>query len=234
MRFPDHPWNWVTDLAGLFLPRRCSGCDSPLMRREEGICLACKQDLPYTRFHDDAENAVERLFWGRVELEAATALLHFEQGTNVRRILHRLKYKGDSEAGTAIGGLMAQALQGSRRFSTVDAILAVPLHPRKQRLRGYNQSQFIVDGFRKEWPLISAQGSVVRGTSTTTQTRRGRLDRWTNVKEAFELRRPELLVDRHLLLVDDVVTTGATLEGCIRATAGVPGLRISVCTAAFA
>lgn len=125
-------------------------------------------------------------------------------------------------------------LMTSARFDTVDLLMAVPLHPRKERQRGYNQSQVLVEGMRQAWPLATADRSLMRIVRTTTQTRKGRLDRWRNVKEAFEVGDPGALAGRHVLLVDDVVTTGATLEGCIAALSAVPDLRISVCTVACA
>lgn len=225
---------WMSDLAGLFVPRRCGGCDTTLMRFESGLCLGCLEELPRTRYHDDTGNPVERLFWGKVELQAASAYLHFSAEGMVQRMLHRIKYGGDLELGLLLGRLMAEDLVKSARFRDVDTFMAVPLHPRKQRMRGYNQSQLLVDGMREVWPLNSTGGDLLRVVRTPSQTRRGRLDRWLNVKEAFQLPDPDALRGRHVLLVDDVVTTGATIEGCVKALSVVPGLRISLYTAACA
>lgn len=225
---------WLADFAALFLPRRCSACDTGLMRFERSICMDCLEDLPRTRFHDDPLNPVERLFHGKVLLGAASAFLHFNRSGKVQHLLHRLKYASDREAGLVLGRLMAEDLMTSVRFRDVDTFLPVPLHPRKERMRGYNQSQVLVDGMREVWPLPSAGKDLLRVVRTPSQTRRGRLDRWRNVKEAFQLPDPEAFRDRHVLLVDDVVTTGATIEGCVKALSGVPGLRISLCTVACA
>lgn len=225
---------WLGDVVELFLPRRCAACDRPLIRKEASICLGCLQDMPFLLMHQEPGNRVERLFWGKVQVEAAAALLQFNRSGKVQRILHRLKYMGDRPVGLELGRQMAVMLRSSERFRTLDTIAAVPLHPSRQRERGYNQSQVIVDGFLEVWPLRTVQQGLMRVNRTSTQTRKGRLDRWTNVKEAFELASPKSLVGAHLLLVDDVVTTGATLEGCIRALQDVPGLRVSVCTAATA
>ena len=167
-------------------------------------------------------------------MEAAAALLQFNRSGKVQRILHRLKYTGDRTVGLELGRMMAQTLQASERFRGLDTILAVPLHPSRLRQRGFNQSQVLVDGFREVWPLRPLQDGLMRVLRTSTQTRKGRWDRWTNVKEAFELASPSALAGAHVLVVDDVVTTGATLEGCIRALTLAPGLRVSVCTAATA
>lgn len=224
----------LRDLFGLILPRCCAACDQPLMRFERSICLGCAEDLPLTRFHDDAHNPVQRLFAGRLQLHAASAYLRFTREGKVQRLLHRLKYKGDQEAGLELGRRMAQEIMSSRRFADVDTALAVPLHPRKMRLRGYNQAQVLVDGMREIWPLKDHGDELLRIVKTSTQTKRGRMERWMNVREAFRLAHPEMLRDAHVLLVDDVVTTGATIEACALALREVPGIRISVFTCACA
>ncbi|HEX2615941.1 MAG TPA: ComF family protein [Flavobacteriales bacterium] len=224
----------VHDVIGLFFPRRCAACDQALMTFEHSICFACVSDLPRTRFHDDARNKVELLFGGKVQLEAASAFLQFTAGGMVQRMLHRLKYKGDREVGIELGRRMAEDVMASPRFSTVDTVMPVPLHPRKERQRGYNQSQVLVDGLREAWPLEQGGDELLRIVRTSTQTKRGRMDRWKNVGEAFDVAHPETLRDAHVLLVDDVVTTGATLEGCIRALTRAPGVRVSVLTCACA
>lgn len=225
---------WGTDFAGLFVPRRCAGCDEVLMAFERSLCVLCLDDLPRTRFHDDPLNSVEQLFRGKVELVAASAFLHFSSTGMVQRMLHGLKYRHDLQTGLMLGRLMAEDLKDSARFDTVDCYLPVPLHPRKEHMRGYNQSQVLVNGMRQCWDLPSLGKDLLRVVRTPSQTRRTRLDRWLNVKEAFHLPDPERLRGRHVLIVDDVVTTGATLEGCIKALQVVPEVRISLYTAACA
>lgn len=226
--------NVLHDLAGLFLPRRCSGCGTVLLRNEGAICGGCLADLPLTRFHDDAHNPVEQVFLGRLRLEAASALLRFTRDGKTQHLLHRLKYQGDREAGLELGRLMARDAMGCHRFASVDTAIAVPLHASKLRQRGYNQAQVLVDGMRELWPLKDPGRELLRIARTRTQTKKGRLERWTNVKSAFHLADPEALRDAHVLLVDDVVTTGATIEACARALSDVPGIRISVFTCACA
>ncbi len=222
------------DLAGLFLPRRCGGCDQGLRHFERCLCTFCEDDLPRTRFHDDPNNQVEELFRGKVQLQAASAFLHFNPTGMVQHMLHRIKYQHDRQLGLELGRWMAEDLRTSKRFDTVDLLLPVPLHPRKEHMRGYNQSQVLVDGMRERWPIEHIGKGLVRVVRTPSQTRRNRLDRWLNVKEAFQLPDPEKLRGRHVLIVDDVVTTGATLEGCVLALGAVPGIRVSVYTAACA
>lgn len=204
------------------------------MRFEQSLCMICMNDLPRTRFHDDPLNSVEQLFRGKVELVAASSFLHFSRTGMVQRMLHRLKYQHDLQLGLFMGRLMAEDLMASERFKEVDSFLPVPLHPRKEHMRGYNQSQILVDGMRQRWPLPSLGKDLVRVVRTPSQTKRSRLDRWLNVKEAFHLPDPERLRGKHVLIVDDVVTTGATLEGCIKALAAVPDIRISLYTTACA
>lgn len=222
------------DLAGLFLPRRCGGCDQGLRHFEGSLCTHCVSDLPRTRFHEDPDNRVEELFKGKVQLVAASAFLHFSPTGMVQHMLHRIKYHHDRPLGLQLGRWMAEDIRDSERFRTVDMLLPVPLHPRKEHMRGYNQSQVLVDGMRQCWPLEHLGKGLMRVVRTPSQTRRNRLDRWLNVKEAFLLPDPERLRDRHVLIIDDVVTTGATLESCVKALSQVPGIRVSLYTAACA
>ncbi len=222
------------ELAGLFLPRRCAGCNTALLRNEVAICLGCEQDLPLTRFHDDAENAVEQLFKGRLRLEAGSALLKFTRDGLVQHMLHRLKYNSDLAVGLELGRRMARGAMSSARFAHVDTVIAVPLHPSKLRQRGFNQAQVLVDGMREVWPLKDPGRELLRVVSTRTQTRKGRLERWANMAQAFQLANTEALQGKHVLLVDDVVTTGATIEACVLALEEVPGLRASVFACACA
>lgn len=222
------------DFAGLFLPRRCGACGQGLRHFEPTLCILCKADLPRTRFHDDPNNRVEELFRGKVRLEAASAFLHFNPSGMVQQMLHRIKYQHDRELGIELGRLMGEDIRTSTRFATVDLLLPVPLHRRKEHMRGYNQSQLLVDGMCEHWPMERMGKGLVRVVRTPSQTRKNRLDRWLNVKEAFHLQDPELLRAKHVLIVDDVVTTGATLEGCVKALETVPEIRISVYTAACA
>lgn len=222
------------DLEGIFLPRRCAGCDQGLMGGERSICSDCVEDLPRLRAYDDPDNKVEQVFKGRVPLQAASAFLQFTKDGTVQHLLHHLKYRGDVEVGLELGRRMAEEAMRSPRFAGVDVLLAVPLHRRKEKQRGFNQAQVLVDGMRQVWPLPKLDTGLLRVVHTSTQTKRSRLARWTNVKAAFQLSDPAALSGAHVLLVDDVVTTGATLEGCAVALAEVPGIRISVLTCACA
>lgn len=225
---------WLHDAWGLLVPRRCAGCDGALLSYEEGLCDACRADLPFTRFNEDPLNPVERLFHGKVPLQAAGALLRFSPHGMVQRMLHRVKYKHDRDVAMMLGRMMGEALAATRRFDGIDAVIAVPLHPRKERQRGYNQSRLLGDGLRRVVALEPMHHALRRMERTASQTRKGRMDRWRNVKEAFEAGDAEALRGRHVLLVDDVVTTGSTAEACAQAILQVPGTRVSFFAAACA
>ncbi len=204
------------------------------MRNEQGICGDCVDDLPRLYGHDDPDNRVEQVFRGRVRLHAASAFLQFNKEGMVQHMLHNLKYRGDVETGRHLGRLMGAEVRQSRRFADVDMLLAVPLHRKKLRQRGYNQAQVLVEGMGEVWPVQQVGTGLLRVEHTSSQTKRGRLARWGNVKAAFRLADPEALRGAHVLLVDDVVTTGATLESCATALSGVPDIRISVLACACA
>ena len=224
----------ATDILGLIMPRMCAGCDQPLYSNEQDLCSICLADLPRARMLDDARNPVAQLFWGRVPLEAAGSFLRFNAGGKVQRMLHRLKYQGDRHVGMHMGRLMGEEASACELYKTVDTVMAVPLHPRKERARGYNQAQVLADGLREVWPLKPAGRELVRVLHTSSQTKRNRVDRWVNVRTAFTIGKADALANAHVLLVDDVVTTGATLESCAKALLEVPGLKVSVLTAAYA
>ena len=198
------------------------------------LCTTCMADLPLARFHDDPQNRVEQLFMGRIPLRAASSFLLFNRSGVAQRMLHRLKYKNDLDVGMELGRMMASDLKGSVRFKDLDILIAVPLHAQKERARGYNQSQVLIDGMIEILDLPTVKGALVRVEATASQTKRGRLARWQNVKEAFRVNDPEKFRDKHVLLVDDVVTTGATVEACAQALSVVPGIRISIYSAACA
>lgn len=222
------------DLIGLILPRCCSGCDNPLDPGERSICRSCAEDLPLARFHADPDNPVARLFHGRARLHAASAYLRFGTGGTVQRLLHALKYRGDKEAGLELGRRMAADCRQHGIFTDVDLLVPVPLHPARQRMRGYNQAAVLAEGMAEIWQVGTATNGLLRTIRTATQTRKDRGQRWTNIAGAFSANAPGNLSGRHLLLVDDVVTTGATLLHCIQALDRTPDVRLSVLTCAYA
>lgn len=224
----------IDDFISLIYPNSCICCDEPLVKQERIICSNCSTHLPRTYYHLVENNPVEQLFWGRVRVEKATAYFIFQKGSRYQKLLHNLKYKGIREIGVEMGKRFAAELQQNSYFDGVDFIVPVPLHPKKERKRGYNQSLAIAEGIdfilKKE---IVANG-LYRRHFSETQTHKGRFERWENVNDLFGVNQPELFVDKHILLVDDVVTTGSTLEACIQAFLKYPRVKISVATLAFA
>jgi ComF family protein len=223
----------ANDLSGLFFPDSCAACGDLLHRNEQVLCFRCLAALPLTGFHRDPENEVARLFWGRIPLEQATSFMFFSKDSRYRRIVHELKYRGRPEAGTLLGRLFGHTLQGTG-FATADLIHPVPLHPARFRFRGYNQSALIARGMSEAMGIPMAGELITRRVDSRTQTRRHRYERWENVRHIFCCEQPEQLKNRHILLVDDVITTGATLEACAACIADVEGIRISIASLAYA
>lgn len=225
---------WLDDLFSLFFPDLCLGCGEPLVKGERYLCSVCQFHLPRTNFQFDIDNAVARVFWGRVKLEAAASFCYFTKGSNIQRLLHKLKYEGDREIGLYLGETYGRELKASILYDEIDLIIPVPLHPRKQRKRGYNQSEAIGQGLSRTLQAALETNVLFRKTNTSTQTRKTRYKRWENVENVFEVRRPDLIRDKNVLLVDDVITTGATLEACAAALLTEQGVRVSVVSIAYA
>ncbi|MGQ8337348.1 ComF family protein [Sunxiuqinia sp. A32] len=218
----------------LFFPRVCVVCGNKLVSQEEFICLNCQLHLPRTNFHNQTDNPMEQLFYGRGRVERATAFFEFQKGSDYQKILHHLKYRGMDKLGEYIGKLFASNLQGSKFVNDLNLILPVPLHPKKERKRGYNQSYHLSLGLSNSLGIPIDNSSLKRIVNTKTQTRKNRYERWRNVEGIFELVNPSELEDKHILLVDDVVTTGATLEACISAIHKKCDAKISLLTLAIA
>lgn len=222
-------------LGHLIYPRTCAVCHEGLTQGEEVICTSCLYDLPRTRTWKHADNPVAKLLWGRVPVEQACAYFYFAKGSRYQRLLHMLKYYGRRDVGVFLGQRFGQELRNSALYADVEAVVPVPLHPRKQHQRGYNQSQAIAEGLaqRTGWRVVA--DVLHRHRFTQTQTKKNREERLENVANAFGVGKAEHLAGRHVLLVDDVITTGATTEHCVQALVDAcHGIRVSVAALAFA
>jgi len=219
--------------AGLFWPNVCACCSTGLICGEKYICSHCMYDLPATNFHKEDENPVAQIFWGRITVEHATASYFFRKGNNIQKLVHHVKYRGQKEMGTMLGREMGKHLCESS-FVDIDLIAPVPLHPQKLSKRGYNQSEWIARGVAEIMGKPIDVQTLERCIFTDTQTRKKRFERWKNVDSRFKLVNPETFAGRHILLIDDVVTTGATLDACIEAVLKAPECKASVATLAFA
>lgn len=226
---------WFHSFWSLLFPRCCVVCGSPLSRGEECLCTCCNINLPRTGFHLQKDNPVECLFWGRIPgLKRASSFLFYRKGSDFRRILHLLKYGGYKELGEVMGRYMAAELSSGGFFDGVDMIIPVPLHRKKQKLRGYNQSEWIARGIASVTGIPLCAECMIREKNTETQTRKSTFERWENVEGIFRLCDTVHFEGKHVLLVDDVLTTGATTVACASAFARVSGIRISVLTLAVA
>ncbi|MDR1729509.1 MAG: ComF family protein [Prevotellaceae bacterium] len=215
------------DFTGLFYPNLCIGCGKILRRNEKQLCLNCLMQLPLTNYHLIDENTIEKRFYGKAEVQCATTFLYFEKEIVTQKLLHAIKYRGQKELGEQMGTLFGLQLKNSR-FDKIDAIIPVPLHPNKFKVRGYNQSEWIAKGMALTMmkPLIS--NVLKRIVENPTQTKKGVFERWENTAGIFESENTELIENKHLLLVDDVLTTGATLEACIIPLQKIKGVKISI------
>jgi ComF family protein len=218
----------------LLFPRLCEGCALPLMGSEAVLCLSCLQELPRTGYHLVPDNEAALRFAGRVPYRSVTALSVFTPGGLLQHLLHGLKYKGKKETGLFLGRQLGFELRQAQEWASVEGIIPVPLHPRKESLRGYNQSAMIARGVGEVWGKPVWADNLQRTRHTESQTTKSREERVANVRNAFTVKNEQLLSGRHVLLLDDVLTTGATLEAAATALLRVPGLSISIATAGIA
>ena len=201
------------DFFNLIFPDLCCACNSALLRNERDICLNCLVTLPKTNFHLNKDNPVNKVFWGRVQIEMAVSFYSFAKKSKVQNLLHHLKYKGVKEVGVTVGTLLGYDLNKSDYFKGIDLIVPVPLHENKFKKRGYNQSEWIAKGVAKSMGVPINLNSLYRKQDSQTQTKKSRYKRWENVDEIFSLSDNEL-DNKNILLIDDVLTTGATIEAC--------------------
>jgi ComF family protein len=218
----------LRELLGLFYPRTCIGCHGSLLHAEEFICTYCLYQLPLTHFHRLPENDLEKKFWGRIKILRAYAFLYFRKEGITQKLLHQLKYRGNKELGAYLGKCYASYLKEMEVLP--DAVIAVPLHVSKQRKRGYNQSEWFANGISTHLGIDDLSAGVKRITATSTQTKKSRFERWLNVNEVFSVNHPEWFEDKHILICDDVITTGATIEALAKVLP--QSCRVSVCSIA--
>lgn len=218
----------------LLFPHTCAGCGSDVLGSKQQLCVQCVHAMPQTHFAAHANNPVEQSFWGRVPLRAGAALCYETKDSLLQRIIYACKYGGNKDLGVELGRLMGEALSNTNRFGKIDALVPLPLHPKKERKRGFNQSLLLCSGISEVTHLPIIKNAVRRTTPTQSQTRKNREQRWQNMKDRFELTNASFIHNKHLLLVDDVITTGATLEACGRALLEADGASLSVLTLAYA
>jgi ComF family protein len=222
------------DISGFFFPVYCPVCGNPLYLPGEVICLRCEQKMPATHYIQDIDNPVAQLFWGRIRLEGATSLFRFEKGSKYQNLLHLLKYQGQKNIGNFLGRMLGAEIKESP-FGKVDHIVPVPLHLKKEKKRGFNQCEVIAEGVSEVIEVPVNSSLLIRVSDTDTQTRKNRFERWENMEKVFRLQETAQELDSpSILLIDDIVTTGATIESCAEALSSIKGSKIYVATIACA
>jgi ComF family protein len=212
----------------LIFPRICAGCQQPLQHKEEVICTDCRFELPLTNSHLQVDEKLNKRFMGKVELEYSLAYLKFVKGGKVQRMMHELKYKGNVEVGELLGRMYGSELKENGFSDKFDVILPVPLHSNRLIIRGYNQSDSLAKGLSESLQIEWRNDVLKRGIETETQISKTRLQRYENMKDVFFVDKPEGLLEKRIVIVDDTLTTGATLESCVLALNDVGVKNVSI------
>ena len=221
-------------IVNLFFPKVCSGCNSFLLTNENVICTVCRHDIPLTNHHLNPDNDASKKFYGRIPIQHASALFYFHKKGIVQQLIHNLKYKGHEEIGSIIGEWYAEDLSQMEFIQTLDEIIPVPLHPRKLKERGYNQVTTFGKALSSSLNLIYNDSLLNRNKYSKTQSKKNLLGRTEGIESVFDVTFTEKDHDKHFLLIDDVITTGSTLEACSRALLKIPGAKISIVCMAMA
>lgn len=222
------------DFLSLIFPRVCQSCGDRLVQNERVICMNCLADIPFTNYHLERENNLEKELWGRCYVERAAAWCYYRRGSRVQRLVHRLKYNGIKDIGIYMGEYYGNILKKSGFLENIDLIIPVPLHPSRIRRRGFNQSLVISAGISKATGIDVESNILHRSLESSTQTRKSRVERWENVEGIFEISGANTINNMHVLLVDDVITTGSTVEACVLALKKIEGVKVSVAAIATA
>lgn len=223
----------LKDLFHLFYPKLCVACEQKLVENETTICTLCRHDLPLTNFLDYKQNKVTETFYGRVLIEKGFSLLFFRKKGITQKLIHDLKYKGNEEIGVFFGNWLGEILKENKEFENVDCIIPVPLHPKKLRKRGYNQVTKFGKTLSQHLNIEFVENNLVRVSSSKTQTFKARFERFNNLDTKFFLKNPKKFNHKHILLIDDVITTGATLEACAKEFLKSKNCKISILTMAY-
>jgi len=225
--------NLKESVLQLFYPHICAGCGTDSLPVDSSLCIKCLYDLPVTGFEKFENNPVEKLFLGRAEINIATAQLYFAKHYLMQTLMHQFKYKGHKKLGHQLGMIMGNQLQESNRFSNIELLIPLPLYVAKERIRGYNQSEILCQGISEMMNIPVVVDAVKRISATDSQTKKNRLQRWQNMEGRFVITNEEKIKNKKLLLVDDVITTGATLESCTLALKSVSGVEVNIATLCF-
>jgi ComF family protein len=226
--------NILSDVAHIFYPHLCTGCSTDILGEDSLLCARCVIGLPQTNFAQHAGNPIEKIFWGRIPLAAACSEFYFAKESLIQHLVHQLKYKSNQAIGIYLGELMGKSMKESNRFNNIDGLIPLPLYPDKEKKRGYNQATVICNGMAAVMNVPVLNDVLRRKRYTETQTKKHRTERWENVADSFVLNNEHLLKGKKLILVDDVVTTGATLEASGNTLLQIEGVELSIATLTFA
>ena len=220
-------------IVDLFFPTICLGCGTQMQQHRQHVCAICIADLPVTGFENIPNNTVEQIFYGRVSIQAATAWVYFTKQTLIQECLHEIKYQNNQYLAHQLGEVMGKCLAHSQRFSTVDMVIPVPLHSSKLKKRGFNQAERLAKPIADVLNIPLNHTVLIRTENTQSQTNKHRFERWQNMEGNFSVTNAAIISGKHVLLIDDVVTTGATLEASAQELIKY-GASVSIAVAAFA
>ena len=222
--------NISASISHLLFPHNCLGCATDVLNEDDLICSRCVTELPATNYFEVANNPIEKIFYGRIKVENAAAGFYFTKQSLMQHLLQQLKYKGNKEVGIYLGKLIGYELMQSKRFDDVEALIPLPLNVKREFKRGYNQSLLICQGIASVWQKPIINSMVIRTVFTETQTNKSRINRWQNMDGVFAIDNTKAIEGKHILLVDDVVTSGATLEACGHKILDVANTKLSIAT----
>lgn len=223
----------LTDFIHLFFPHVCVGCGSDILDNKHQLCLRCLSELPGTNFFTQPGNPVEKKFYGRLPIRNGGSGYFFTKDSLLETLIYALKYKGNKDIGFYLGQLLAKFLSDNTQFSEVDVLVPLPLNAIREKKRGYNQSTALCNGITSVWGKPVLERTLIRKVNTETQTHRGRVTRWENMEGVFTVANASAIANKHILLIDDVITTGASLEACGSEILKVPGTTLSIATLAY-
>lgn len=224
---------YINSFVHLFFPHNCIGCGTDNLNDDDLLCAKCLYQLPQTNFFQSKNNPVEKNFYGRLNIEAAASGFYFTKNSLLQKLMIELKYKNNKDVGFYLGKMLGKMLNESERFNNVDALVPLPLNAKKEKKRGYNQAKIICEGITSVFNKPILNNAVVRIYFTETQTQQDRIHRWQNMQNVFAVSNVSAIEGKHILLIDDVITTGATLEACGAAILKTPKTKLSLASVAY-
>ncbi len=220
-------------LGALFFPNNCLNCGNALSFSSSILCRKCEAELPSTNYENDENNPVFQSFWGRASIEFASSAYFFRKGEKLQHLIHLLKYRNRPDVGVYLGTLVGRSILKSSKYNNIDYLVPVPLHPKRHRMRGYNQSEKLAQGISEVTEIEILTDVLIRNKYNVTQTSKGHYERWENVDGIFDVRFKDMIVNKNVLLVDDIITTGSTLEACASALNQIDGVKVYILTAGY-